>query len=102
MKTTIKLFTLAVFAAFSLLLATAAMAQTSTTGTVEGTVTDPNGAVISGASVSLTGPNLFRSQTTTTDGSGLYRFNNVPPGKYTVAVAAISGFGASTRENVDV
>jgi outer membrane receptor protein involved in Fe transport len=102
MKTTIKLFTLAIFAAFSLLLATAAMAQTSTTGTVEGTVTDPNGAVISGASVSLTGPNLIRSQTTTTDGSGLYRFNNVPPGKYTVAVAAISGFGASTRENVDV
>ena len=33
-------------------------AQTTTTGTVEGTVTDPNGAVVPNASLTLSGPNL--------------------------------------------
>jgi len=98
---TFKLFTLALFATVALFV-TAGMAQTSTTGSVEGMVADQNGAAVSGASVTLSGANIIRSQTTTTDGSGLYRFNQVPPGKYSVAVAAISGFQGYTRENVDV
>lgn len=102
MKKNIKLFTLAVFALVSLLFVTASMAQTSTTGTVEGSVTDQNGAVVSGASVTLSGPNIIRAQTTTTDGNGGFRFNAVPPGKYSVAVGAISGFQATRQENVEV
>ena len=97
----LKLFTLAVFAMVSLFV-TASMAQTSTTGTVEGTVADSNGAVVAGASVSLSGPNLIRAQSTTSDSNGNYRFSQVPPGKYMVAVAAISGFQAYKQENVDV
>src|SRR5688572_25298392 len=38
----------------------ASFAQTTTTGTVEGTVTDPNGAVVPNASITLSGPNLVR------------------------------------------
>ncbi len=102
MKTTFKLFTLAVFAFVSMFFVTASMAQTSTTGTVEGTVADQAGAVISGASVTLSGPNLIRAQTATTDSNGMYRFNQVPPGKYTVSVGAMSGFAASKQENVEV
>jgi hypothetical protein len=98
----LKLFMLAVFAMVSMIFATASMAQTSTTGTVEGTVTDTNGAVVSGASVSLSGPNLIRSQTTVTDSNGSYRFSQVPPGRYSVAVAAISGFQAFKQDNVEV
>ncbi len=102
MKKHLKLFTLAVFAMVSLLFATASMAQTSTTGTVEGTVADQAGAVVAGASVTLSGPNLIRAQTATSDGSGNYRFSAVPPGKYSLAVAAISGFQAYRQENVEV
>ena len=50
-------------------LPTSTLSQTTTTGTVEGTITDPNGAVVPNASVSLSGPNLVRGQTTVT-GSG--------------------------------
>ena len=93
---------LAVFAMVSLVFVTASMAQTSTTGTVEGMVTDPNGAVVSGATVTLSGPNLIRAQTTTTDGSGNYRFSQVPPGRYSLSTAPMSGFSAYKQENVEV
>jgi len=98
---TIKLFTLAVFAIVALFV-TAGMAQTSTTGTVEGTVADPNGAVVSGAAVTLAGPNLIKAVTTTSDANGTYRFSQVPPGRYTLSTAAISGFGAYKQDNVEV
>ena len=77
-------------------------AQTTTTGTVEGTVTDPNGAVVPNASLTLSGPNLVRSQTTTSDADGSYRFASVPPGRYAIDVAAASGFNAYKQENVEV
>ncbi|HEY9433536.1 MAG TPA: hypothetical protein VI260_18925, partial [Blastocatellia bacterium] len=47
------------------LLATSVSAQTATTGTIEGTVTDPNGAVVPGATVKVSSPNLMRAQTAT-------------------------------------
>jgi len=98
----LKLFMLAVFAMVSMIFATASMAQTSTTGTVEGTVTDQNGAVVSGATVTLSGPNLIRDQTATSDSSGNYRFSQVPPGRYTVSTSPISGFSAYKQENLEV
>jgi outer membrane receptor protein involved in Fe transport len=102
MKTTLKLFTLAIFAAFSLLLATASMAQTSTTGTVEGVITDATGAVVPSATVTLSGPNLIKPLTATSNGSGEYRFNQVPPGRYSVSVGAIQGFAAYKQDNIEV
>ena len=75
-------FTITVlFAVFSLFFATATMAQTNTTGTVDGVVTDPNGAVVPNASITLSGPNLIRPQTTTSGTDGTYRFTSVPPGR---------------------
>jgi len=73
--------TLAVFA-------TGAMAQTSTTGSIEGTVTDPNGARVPGAKVTVTSPNLIRPQSATTDDQGNYKIANLAPGTYTVTVEA--------------
>lgn len=73
MKTNLKLFTLAVFAFASLILATAGMAQTSTTGTVEGVVQDANGAVVPNTTVTLSGGNLIKPVTTTSDSDGVYR-----------------------------
>lgn len=102
MKKNIKFFALAIFAVVSLFFVTATIAQTSTTGTVEGTIADANGAVVPNASVTLSGPNLIRAQTTTADSDGTYRFASVPPGRYSVEVAATAGFAAYKQDNVEV
>ena len=81
-------------------LATLSLGQTSR-GTVSGTVTDPNGAVIAGAEVILTSDATKLSRTTTTNSEGLYRFEAVDPGIHSVKVNA-TGFGAVVRTGVDV
>src|SRR5947208_8363551 len=72
-----------------------------TTGDIAGTVTDPNGAVIPGASVTVTGRDVGFNRTVTTESDGTFRVLQVPPGNYDVAVAAIQGFQAQTS-NVTV
>ena len=51
-----------VFAMCLSLFAVGAMAQTSTTGTIEGTVTDPQGNAVPGVTVTVTSPNLISPQ----------------------------------------
>ncbi|HKP67635.1 MAG TPA: TonB-dependent receptor [Pyrinomonadaceae bacterium] len=102
MKKNIKFFALAIFAVVSLFFVTATMAQTSTTGSVEGVVTDANGAVVPNAAITLSGPNVIRALTTTSDSDGAYRFTSVPPGRYSVEVAAVAGFAAYKQENIEV
>jgi Carboxypeptidase regulatory-like domain/TonB-dependent Receptor Plug Domain len=80
--------------------ALAASAQTSR-GTVSGTVTDTNGAVIVGAQVTLTNTATTVSRNTTSNNDGFYRFDAVDLGGYTVAFAAPS-FGALTKTNITV
>src|SRR5262245_20411353 len=81
-------------------LSTLTIGQTSR-GTVSGTVTDPNGAVISGAQVTLTSDATKLSRTTTTNGHGLYRFEGVDPGTHSVKVNA-TGFGEVVRTGIEV
>jgi outer membrane receptor protein involved in Fe transport len=102
MKKNIKFFALAIFAVFSLFFVTATMAQTSTTGTVEGSVSDANGAAVPNVALTLSGPNLIRAQNTTSGADGNYRFTSVPPGRYVLEVAATSGFAAYRQENIEV
>jgi outer membrane receptor protein involved in Fe transport len=83
------------------LFAVSAMAQTSTTGSIEGTVLDPNGAAVKGATVTVTSPNLISPQSATSDDGGRYTILNLPPGQYKVSVDA-QGFGKSEKENVAV
>ncbi|MBA4122729.1 MAG: TonB-dependent receptor [Acidobacteria bacterium] len=84
-----KLFVILSFALFtsSLIFAQAP----GTAGTISGTVTDPNNAVVSGATVSIKNAVTGFERTATTDGEGNYRFNNVPPNNYQIKVLA-SGF----------
>lgn len=79
-----------------------ANAQTSTTGTIEGVVTDAQGAVVPGVTVTVTSPNLIRPQSATSDSEGRYRLVNLPPGRYTVTVEASQGFSRFERTNVEV
>src|SRR5205085_7040443 len=54
------------------------LAQTATSS-LRGTVTDPKGAVIPGATVTLTNPATGYNRTTKTDSQGVYQFLSVPP-----------------------
>ena len=83
------------------LFATSAFAQTTTTGSIEGMVTDPNGAAIKGATVTATSPNLISKQTATTGDDGRYQILQLPPGKYKVSVDA-GGFAKYTSGEFDV
>jgi len=77
----------AVFAVFVVLLAsTAFVFAQGTTSRVTGTVTDNNGAVISGATVTLTNEGTNTSLTTVTSNEGLYNFDLIQVGNYTVTV----------------
>lgn len=70
-----------------------------TTGEISGTVTDPNGAVVAGASVKATnlGTNLTRESTT--NSAGVYSIQLLPPGRYSVEVTA-QGFANYRAEAV--
>jgi len=72
-----------------------------TTGTIQGVVKDPQGAVIKGASVEISGPALIGKQTATTDDAGNYRFTSLPPGLYEITVNA-KGFGSVKQSNVSI
>ncbi len=64
------------------------------TGMVSGTVQDPSGAVIPGATVTLTNNGTGATRTATTGPNGEYTFTTLQPGAYTVSVQAqgFSGF----------
>jgi len=68
-----------------------------TTGHIAGTVSDPNGAVVTGAVVKATNIATNYNRETTTDGDGIYGFQLLPPGRYRVEISA-SGFAATTVE----
>src|SRR5215469_11443803 len=78
---------LLVFSLFS----SAALGQMAGTGTVSGTVTDPSGAAVIGATVTLTDTATNSARTAVTNDAGRYLFSNVQPGTYDVTINQ-SGF----------
>src|SRR5215469_13818640 len=75
-----------VFALCFLLGTPALLAQTSNTGTVVGTVVDPSGAAVVGATVTLADPATASTRTSPTNDTGRYFFANVEPAVYNVTV----------------
>jgi hypothetical protein len=72
------------------------------TGSITGSVADDSGAVLPGVSVSLSGERLIGGvQVRTTDASGTYRFDRLPPGAY-VLKFELQGFKAVLREDIRV
>lgn len=77
------------------------MAQ-ATTGTLKGTVTDPNGQIVSGATVTVRNDATGTEASYVTGGEGSFTVPSLPPGKYTVTVAPTSGFSRKIITGVDV
>ncbi|MFZ0923177.1 MAG: carboxypeptidase-like regulatory domain-containing protein, partial [Candidatus Acidiferrales bacterium] len=96
----ILIFGLLVFIA-GFVLPRGAQAQTSASSTVVGTVIDPSGAAVPGATVKLTNVATTVSLTATANGSGEYTFPTVTPGTYTVVVSK-EGFKNGTVQNLVV
>jgi len=88
------------FAVTLLLFTASALAQTSR-GTVSGIVSDPTGAVVPGATITLTNDQTGVSRTTNTNGEGFYRFDAVDLGSYSLKIAA-TGFGNVNKTNIVV
>src|SRR3984885_3368544 len=75
-------------------------AQTGNSSTVQGTVTDPSGAVVSGAVVTMHNPVSGFERSATTDASGNFSFSNVPFNPYHLSIG-VAGF-APHAQDVDV
>jgi hypothetical protein len=69
----------------------------SNSGSINGVVTDPSGAVIPGATVSILNPVSAYSRTATTDSAGRYQFPNIPFNPYHLAVT-MTGFSPFAQD----
>src|SRR5215207_8062193 len=108
------------FSKFKMLLSVAAIVFSltavafgqETTGSIEGTIKDPQGGAVPGVAVRITSRGRTEgarqdatvgfNRTVTTNDEGFYRVIQVPPGFYTVSTAATAGFGEATVTNVEV
>src|SRR5579875_779332 len=72
-----------------------------TSGNITGTVFDPTGATVPGATIVATHDATGVQSTTTSTSAGDYRFENLPIGKYTITVTA-GGFNKAEVRNVTV
>ena len=82
-------------------LAVLASAQTGNEGSIEGTITDPSGAVITGAQVSARNIHTSATLTTASDERGEFRFLVVPVGVYEIQVSH-PDFADFVRQGVGV
>jgi hypothetical protein len=77
------------------------MAQAQYRASLRGTVTDPQGAVISGAKVTLLNPSTNSTLVSVSDANGIYQFHALPPAPYRLTVEA-PGFQQKVLENVRI
>src|SRR6266566_2756789 len=77
------------------------LAQSAGTGALTGTVSDPTGGVVPGATVVLTSTETNQARTATTGTEGTYKFSLLPPGSYRVRFSA-TGFKTSEVSAVTV
>ncbi len=71
------------------------------TGTLRGTVLDPQGAVVAGATVTVTNPSTGITKTVKTGGDGAYRVPALPPGTYQITIDA-QGFSREVSKRIEV
>src|SRR5258708_27135118 len=93
MQTRLCIFTIA------LLFSAIAIAQVGGGGTIQGTITDPSGAVVTGAEVAVTNAATGVQTIRKSNDSGFFVLTPLQPGEYTVTIKA-NGFQTVTQEHV--
>ncbi|HXC49101.1 MAG TPA: TonB-dependent receptor [Candidatus Sulfotelmatobacter sp.] len=83
------------------MLLSAVSARAQYRASIQGVVTDPDGAVVSGATLTLTNLDTNLALTATSDENGVYNFNALPPVKFSLAVEK-AGFKKKTLANVGI
>ncbi len=78
-----------------------AFAQATASATLQGTVTDQSGAVVAGVAVTITNKDQGWKRTSTTSDSGLYRFELLAAGSYSVRVTH-AGFATVTVDQAEL
>jgi len=89
-----------IMSAAMLVFPTLGKAQEAGTGNIQGTITDPAGAVIPNASITLTEAATQGQHTTVSDTSGVYVFSNMVPATYSLSVTAPGFEGYTSTGNV--
>src|SRR5215467_13046370 len=87
-----------VAALFVLFLSALAAAQTAATADLHGTIKDPNGAVIQGATVTVRDESRNVERSAQSNGTGYFTLLSLPPGNYTMTVTA-KGFAKLVAKN---
>jgi Carboxypeptidase regulatory-like domain len=94
------------FASSAMLLAlsivfSAAFAHAQYRGSIQGVITDPSGAVVSGANVTLKNLETGQSTKAVSDEKGIFNFNGLPPSRFSVTVER-SGFKSKQIESFGI
>ena len=87
--------------AIAILLCVASLSYAAANGSLSGTIKDPSGATVSGATVVLVNSALKTKFTTVSDAKGFYSFPVIPVGRYDLTCQA-AGFKTETRTNLTV
>ncbi len=101
MKNVLKFLSLSALLVSFALFAGSTFAQTTTTGSIEGVVTDSTGAAVPGVTVTAIRQG-GRTTNATTNEEGLFRLSNIEPGIYTVSIEAAKGFAKFEQAEVPV
>ncbi len=86
---------------FACILLSAVMAHAQYRASIQGAVTDPQGALVPGATVTLTNQETNQARTTATNDAGVYNFNSLAPSHYTLSVEK-SGFKQKILKDLSV
>ncbi len=92
---------LTLIAVLSLVCIGTLLGQTAVTGAIEGSVTDPSDAAVSGATVETTNTATGVTQTTVTNDDGAYRFPSLIPDTYSITIKK-EGFSQFVRESTRI
>ena len=102
MKNVLKFFGLSALLMCFALFTGSVFAQSATTGSIEGTVSDVNGAAVPGVTVKVKSPTSISAQSGTTDDGGRFKILNLPPGRYSVEIESQKGFSKFEKTEVEV
>ena len=83
------------------MVASTALVQAQYRASIQGVITDPTGAVVAGATITLTDKETNRTLTAVSDDSGIYNISALPPNRYTLTVER-NGFKKKTLDNLSV